>query len=147
MKVFDLLGSRATEASRHVVAFSQDRHQVLADNIANIDTPGYRARDLGVIEFDATLTRAIERSRRANPNISKLRLPTPGEIERRDPSTRTRDAARLRSLVFHDHNDRSAEKLMVSVSKNRIRHDEAVGLLRSQIRILRAVIAENAGQT
>ena len=35
----------------------QARHRVLAENIANADTPGYRARDL---EFSSALVRAME---------------------------------------------------------------------------------------
>lgn len=34
------------------------RQQVIADNIANVDTPGFRARS---VEFESALERAIER--------------------------------------------------------------------------------------
>lgn len=34
------------------------RQEVIADNIANVDTPGFRARS---VEFESTLERAIER--------------------------------------------------------------------------------------
>jgi flagellar basal-body rod protein FlgB len=36
----------------------QARHRVLAENVANAETPGFRARDL---DFGAALTRAFER--------------------------------------------------------------------------------------
>ena len=38
-----------------VVNFTQARHGVLAGNIANLDTPGYRARDLSPQEFQERL--------------------------------------------------------------------------------------------
>ena len=41
------------------VNFSQARHNVLAGNVANIDTPGYRARDLSVEVFQQRLKEAI----------------------------------------------------------------------------------------
>src|SRR3954452_8922749 len=42
------------------VKFGQARHNVLAGNIANIDTPGYRARDLSVEVFQPRLQEAIQ---------------------------------------------------------------------------------------
>jgi flagellar basal-body rod protein FlgB len=38
-----------------VVGFTQARHGVLAGNIANLDTPGYRTRDLSPVEFQEQL--------------------------------------------------------------------------------------------
>ncbi|MCA8987844.1 MAG: hypothetical protein KDA78_09405 [Planctomycetaceae bacterium] len=42
-----------------VVAFGQKRHQVLAGNIVNIDTPGYRTRDLPMNDFQQALENAV----------------------------------------------------------------------------------------
>ena len=36
-----------------VVNFAQARHGVLAGNIANLDTPGYRVRDLSPEKFES----------------------------------------------------------------------------------------------
>lgn len=33
------------------------RQSILAENVANVDTPGYRARDLAEMDFDAALKR------------------------------------------------------------------------------------------
>ena len=43
-----------------VVNFSQARHGVLAGNIANLDTPGYRVRDLSPELFQERLKAAIQ---------------------------------------------------------------------------------------
>ncbi|HBN74811.1 MAG TPA: hypothetical protein DD473_03105 [Planctomycetaceae bacterium] len=43
--------------------FGQKRHQVLAGNIANIDTPDYRTRDLSVDKFEESLKQAIQARR------------------------------------------------------------------------------------
>ena len=40
-----------------VVKFTKARHAVLAGNIANIDTPGYQARDLSVEDFQRSWSR------------------------------------------------------------------------------------------
>lgn len=40
------LGGGAVEALRRASAFALRRHELLAENIANADTPGFQARDL-----------------------------------------------------------------------------------------------------
>lgn len=46
-----------------VTAFGQKRHQVLAGNIANIDTPGYKTRDLPLADFEKALQQAVQTRR------------------------------------------------------------------------------------
>ena len=43
-----------------VVNFTEARHGVLAGNIANLDTPGYKTRDLSPALFQERLKEAIE---------------------------------------------------------------------------------------
>ncbi len=55
-----LFQSTTVPILEQVVSFSQARHTVLAGNIANMDTPGYRVRDLSVEDFQSRLREAIE---------------------------------------------------------------------------------------
>ena len=57
-----------------LMAFTQARHKVLAENIANIDTPGYKTKQLDPRLFQAALSRAIE-DRDGGPGKS-LDIPT-----------------------------------------------------------------------
>jgi flagellar basal-body rod protein FlgB len=143
MSLFDLLGSSATDSLEHVIGFAAKRHEVFAHNIANIDTPGFRVRDLDSKKFNQTLARAIERSSRANPNVSRLDLPSVQQLDGSPRAHRPAEAEHLRGIVFHDDNDRSIEKLMVEMTKNADRHARAASLLRSQINLLRSIISEN----
>ena len=52
-----------------VVGFAQARHNVLAGNIANLDTPGYKVRDLSVEDFQKRLDTAIEDRHRAGDGV------------------------------------------------------------------------------
>ncbi len=47
---------------QQAVALRQERHEVLASNIANADTPNYKARD---IDFASQLKQAVEQGQRA----------------------------------------------------------------------------------
>lgn len=53
MRIFDPV----IQGLGHALDLYQARHRVLAENVANAETPGYRARDL---DFGSTLARAFE---------------------------------------------------------------------------------------
>lgn len=141
MQLFSLLGNAATDSLEHVLGFTHARQKVMADNVANLDTPGYRMKDLRSDDFDKYMAQALERSQRANPNIFRLEAPRLDQLEG-DVSHRHPDAEALRGIVFHDDNDRMIEKLMVKMQDNASKASEAAMLLRNQIRLLRAVITE-----
>lgn len=50
----------AFDYHQKVVALRQERHEILASNIANVDTPNYKARD---IDFASELKKAVEGER------------------------------------------------------------------------------------
>ena len=58
-----------------MAVFGERRQQVLAGNIANIDTPNYKVRDLPVAEFERALQQAV--ARRTQP-ASLGSAPAPG---------------------------------------------------------------------
>lgn len=88
--------------------FAAENHKFMANNLANIDTPGYRLRDLSVTDFEETMQTGLEKAERANPNLPRLDVPT------------------------------------VAMQKNSDPQSVAANLLRSQVQLLRAIIAENA---
>ena len=65
---------------QEVLSFSEARHNVLAGNIANADTPGYRVRDLSVDTFQERLKEAIARqaARREYTSWATSRTVSPG---------------------------------------------------------------------
>ena len=61
----DLFGSTNIPALGEVLNFAQARHGVLAGNIANVNTPGYRLRDLSETAFQQRLKEAHRGNRTA----------------------------------------------------------------------------------
>ena len=55
-----LFRSSTIPVLEQVVNFTEARHGVLAGNIANLDTPGYRTRDLSPELFQDRLKEAID---------------------------------------------------------------------------------------
>lgn len=124
MWIDNIVGRSNTPLDR-VIQFTEARHNVLANNIANIDTPTYKMRDLQLSKFQADLAQAIE-------SRSVDALEPPGRMGRVDYN---------QYLLFHDQNNRSIEKQMTAITENAILHNTAVELLRSRYQLLDKAIA------
>ena len=61
--LLDLFSSTTIPALGEVLNFAQARHTVLAGNITNVNTPGYRIRDLSQTAFEQKLKEALAQSR------------------------------------------------------------------------------------
>jgi flagellar basal-body rod protein FlgB len=113
-----------------VVQFSSKRHRLIAENIANVDTPGYRQKDLSVERFQSLLRDRIETRRQAPP----------GSVGFGDISSEATNPTR--NILFHDRNNRSMEQLATDLAKNAMMHNLAVELLRKQFMGLEAALRE-----
>ncbi len=119
-----------------VVNFAQARHAVLAGNIANLDTPGYRVRDLSVETFQQRLNEAVEARRQTHEPLS------PGLIGETpdDAMQRVRDS--MKTILFHDGSDVGLEQQITEIAKNQALHNMAIAIMSSQFRLLQAAISE-----
>src|SRR5262249_46628326 len=76
----NLLSSTTIPALSEVLNFAQARHTVLAGNITNVNTPGYRLRDLSQATFQQKLKEAIAESKQtAAPLSPGLAASQPGD--------------------------------------------------------------------
>lgn len=116
-----------------VVNFSQARHGVLAGNLANLDTPGYRVRDLSPEKFQQELKEAIGESRRAGLQRS------PGDVGY-DAFRRVKETTK--SILYHDQSDVSIEQQVTEMVKNQMQHNMALTIMTKQFRLLQAAISE-----
>ena len=125
-----LLNQGSSPLLEQVVEFSSMRHRLIAENIANVDTPNYRQKDLSVERFRSSLRERIEARRQAPPGsvgFEDLR----GEVMH--PSA---------NILFHDRNNRSMEQLATDLAKNAMMHNLAVELLRKQYMGFEAALRE-----
>lgn len=132
MNLFD---NSTMSALEQTTVFAQRRHGLLAGNLANIDTPGYRSRDLDVGKFQSALADSIQfNSGSANQNVDAA--------TRDDLVQGPRNA--MEQVVFHDGSDVSLEHQVTELSKNQHMHSTAITTMRSQFALLRAAITERA---
>lgn len=118
-----------------VMAFTEARHEVLANNISNIDTVGYPMQDLSVAEFDKSLSEAIARREKSGASAPltlrstrNLTWDSRGQLH----ATATEIDSNETNILFHDRNNRFVEKQMSEMSKNALRHQVVAALLKGK---------------
>ena len=133
MKLFE---STAIPVLQEVIGFAQARHEVLVGNVANVNTPGYRVRDLSVGTFQERLREAIDAQHENGAILS------PGQIsQRRDTAMQAvRDSTR--DILYHDGTDLGMEQQVLEISKNQYMHNMAISIMSTQFRMLQTAISE-----
>ena len=66
--------------------FLDQRQKVLAQNIANANTPGYKPKDLGKVDFGAVLKDITDSNTLRPETTNVLHMPSPHDID--DPKSR-----------------------------------------------------------
>jgi flagellar basal-body rod protein FlgB len=122
-------------ALEHTASFAQRRHELLAGNLANLDTPGYRSRDLNVGDFQTALAESIDQARHDAPGSI---LATTRDDHFSGPRKATEQ------IVLHDGSDVSLESQVTEIAKNQHMHSLAITTMRSQFSLLQAAITERA---
>jgi flagellar basal-body rod protein FlgB len=130
MFIEKLLNQGNAPLLEQVVRFSSVRHRLIAENIANVDTPDYRQKDLSVKRFHRLLRDRVEQRGRAP--VGAVRFDdVAAEVQRPEAG-----------ILFHDGNNRSMEELATDLAKNAMMHNLAVELLRKQYQSMEAALKE-----
>ncbi len=154
--------SRSMPLLKQVARFAERRHDAFVTNIAHIDTPGYKSRDLPETAFQQALSKAVQRQEQpqspSSPFSSELAslqfpnspfplLPTPATPSLDDlftPELFQAQAAPSENLTFQDGGNRSIEQQYMGMTKNVLLQNYALQLMNSQFNTLQAVISERA---
>lgn len=132
----NLFNSTTIPVLEQVASFSQARHSVLAGNIANMDTPGYKVRDLSVADFQKRLSEAIEARRRGPAPRS------PGQPDYKPPETLAEVAKNPKSILYHDNSNVGIEHQVTEMAKNQMQHNLALTVMIQQFRLMQTAISE-----
>lgn len=131
-----------------VVNFTEARHGVLAGNVANLDTPGYKTRDLSPELFEEKLKQAVETSHQPlSPTYNSDLLGLTSAQTARQHEAKQIEAFRqvensMKSVLRHDGDDVSMEQQINEIVKNQQQHNLAINIMSAQFRLLRAAITE-----
>ena len=132
-----LFNNTSIPVLQEMLSFSEARHNVLAGNVANADTPGYRVRDLNMETFQTRLREALERRSTRDTTLS------PGELSVLPPDDEMREVREsLKNIEFLDGSDVAMEQQAAEVAKNQFLHNLTVSIMTNQFRLLQAAISE-----
>lgn len=119
------------QTSSAMAAHAGERQSVIAQNIANADTPSYKARDI------ADFTRIL---RQSGDGMVATRQ---GHIRGDAPDTRARESRDSEAPSDPNRNTVSLEiEMMKSVDVKR-QHDRALAIYRSAMNVLRASVSRS----
>jgi flagellar basal-body rod protein FlgB len=116
--------------------FHEYPRPVLAGNIANVNTPGYRLRDLSQTAFQEKLKEAIHLAKESGRPLS------PGVVhsEAGDPMRGVRES--LENILYHDDTNIYLEKQVSEITKNQLLHNFALTVMTDQFGLLQQAISE-----
>jgi flagellar basal-body rod protein FlgB len=124
-----LTSSPLTHAIELTARFAEERHKVLAENVANIDTPDYHTKQLDPRAFQTALADALQRAKAAGQERLELRgnaqvsTTADGQLEA-EPMVEPAP-----NILFHDGRNAHLEKLMTAVQENALTYNLALKLL------------------
>jgi len=135
-----LHASTSLRALERSLQYMSARHRLLAANIANIETPGYRPMDVSPQAFQAALRDAIESGRTGQGG--SLAFDESAPIAFTESGTLLKPEVLSENIMFHDGNDRSMERLMQKLTENVYTFRMASQMLRNQFETLNTAIRE-----
>ena len=123
---WNLLSDVSSRALASALQASAARQRALADNIANVDTPGFIRRDL---RFEEALGIAVETARRA-PQRASDAFSGVSLAPARDWS----------APVRADGNSVDIDREMIALAENTLRFQSATEALAAKVRMMRSAI-------
>ena len=130
---FESLINRGTlPALERMVAFTEDRHEMLAENIANIDTPGYRTKQLDARAFQRALREALDR--RGGDHKAPFAMRGTRQFRQRPGGSLevTPTLEPTENVLFHDGTNARLERQMTDLAENAMMHQFATQMLKGR---------------
>ncbi len=150
-----ILQNGTAAALEETIVFAERRHAILAGNLANMDTPDYKVRDLSVEDFQDSLKQMLKAQKappeRASPGdrtygdvmASRNGGGQVGSLARDQAMQEVRNASG--QIQYHDGSNDNLETQITQIAKNQTIHATAIALLKSQFRTLQTAISGNVG--
>ncbi len=126
--------------------FARKRQEVISQNIANVETPDYRTKELPVTEFEDALNDAFQRME--DRNVRVFKMDESDDVVRNSSSSliTPREArGEQAGILRHDRNNVSIDREMSKLSQNRMFHENTMNFLRHKFDLIEQAITEQAG--
>lgn len=141
--ISDLSTAGALPALEKMFLFSGQRQRLIAQNIANIDTPNYQGVDVDPQAFQRALGNAIDQRKQRNGGASgELDLSQSRQVRMVGGSMQLNPTTPIDGVLFQDRNQRDLERLMQDMVENATMFRIAGDLLRKNQSLIRGAIAQ-----
>jgi flagellar basal-body rod protein FlgB len=122
---------------QQALGLRQQRHQVLASNIANADTPNYKARD---IDFASELKKAVEQGRPAGNGLAMARTSERHLAGQAMAAPRQDLLYRVPDQPSLDGNTVDMDRERTQFADNAVRYQAALTIMNSRIQGLKSAM-------
>lgn len=126
----------AVDRMQQAMTFHRNRHTVIAGNVANMDTPGYKPMDLERLPANS----AVNAERMAQTHRRHIDGGTVGAGEA--PARSVVDANAIQSA---DGNSVNIEREMAKIDANRVRYSTVTDLTSRRLAMLRYAATDGQG--
>ncbi len=133
--MMDISGIPLFAMLRQRLGYLGERQRVIAQNVANADTPGYTPRDLKAFTFSAAVqsqaaVTMVQPAQTASGHMS-------GGMKRIGGSGSFRSAAKPDSETTLDGNGVVLEDQMINMAESRMQYEAAIGFYQKSMALLR----------
>src|SRR3954468_9240642 len=125
-----LLNQTNAPVLERMLKFTAARQKLLAENVVNVSTPGYKQKDLSLEKFQGMIQGRVEERHYGSLGATSF---DDLEAQLEHPE---------RGMLFHDGSNRSMEQLMSDQAKNALMHNVAVEMLRRQFQTLELALKD-----
>ena len=128
-----LTSSRTLHAVELAAQFAEQRQRVLAENMANIDTPDYHSQRLDPAAFQTSLRDALSRANQTGQTGLELRGNAQFSTDAAGRATARPVTEPAPNVLFQDGTNGRLEQLVASANSNALSYELATELLRNRL--------------
>lgn len=137
-----LVGSSSIALLERTVNFTEQRHQLILENLANVSVPGYLQKDVSVNEFQQSLAKTVALQHQVND--TNLTPKDTSTIRFQGNSVTLKPKPVTSAQPFYDRGARSMEELMGQLADNATAHNVATAMLKGKYDTLQKAITMRA---
>lgn len=134
-----------TSALISSMSYNESRLKMISENVANIGTVGYRAKQLDTTSFQQSLRTAID-AKKTDPQ-EPFNVEVNGEVstDQFGQLHVTPSRTPVENILFHDGTNMSIERQMADLAETGLMHETVATLLRGNFDGLRKAIRGRVG--
>ena len=127
-----LISNPTVRMLEQTLSFTEQRHNLLLEDIANASVPGAVQKDVSVGEFQQSLRKAINQKRASANNVYEPESGRTVSFEPGRSRVTVTPREEVHSVAFHDRGVRDMEYLMSELADNALGHNMAAQFLKSR---------------